>query len=355
MEERFKQAEDQYFRLKGRLTAGRISPAEFEAALQDLMVQDAQGRWWMLGAENGKWYVNDGKSWVPAQPPAGNIPPPPTLPVSAAPGRATRSLNPGLVTFVVVFLLAVIGVGALLVLNPGALTSARLVVTATPPPANAAASTAPAALPSPSQTASAPVVSETRSLEPPTAAPTNTPLTAATLTATEPPSATLPATAPPTLTATLPRPSPTNSATVKPVVVVRQATPTLGATATAEAPPGVYVTNMRVDPTEPKNLQLLTFYPTYLNTTGASRNYRLCVELFSPDNLKKSFGITPCSDGSVPTGSTEVGTNPNYRIVRGGECIPLVARAVYIDPSNARVPFLKPDGNVYWFGFQVCP
>jgi Cohesin domain len=64
----FKKAEDEYFRLKGRLSAGRMTQEQFEAALKDLMVQDAQGRYWMLGVDSGKWFVHNGQTWVEGQP-----------------------------------------------------------------------------------------------------------------------------------------------------------------------------------------------------------------------------------------------------------------------------------------------
>jgi hypothetical protein len=38
--ERFRQTEEEFFRLKGRLATGRISREQFEAALRDLMIQD---------------------------------------------------------------------------------------------------------------------------------------------------------------------------------------------------------------------------------------------------------------------------------------------------------------------------
>ena len=60
----FKQAEDQYFALKGRLAAGRITHEQFEAALKDLMIRDPQGRYWMLGVDSGKWFVHNGQTWV---------------------------------------------------------------------------------------------------------------------------------------------------------------------------------------------------------------------------------------------------------------------------------------------------
>jgi hypothetical protein len=62
--------EDQYLVLKGQLAAGRITRDQFDASVKDLMVQDAQGRYWMLGPDTGKWYTHDGKNWVEAQPPS---------------------------------------------------------------------------------------------------------------------------------------------------------------------------------------------------------------------------------------------------------------------------------------------
>lgn len=64
----YKRAEDEYFKLKGQLSTGRITQEQFEAKLHDLMVQDGQGRYWMLGADTAKWYRHDGETWTEAQP-----------------------------------------------------------------------------------------------------------------------------------------------------------------------------------------------------------------------------------------------------------------------------------------------
>ncbi len=64
----FQRAEDEYFKLKGQATMGRITHEQFEAKLRELMVQDTQGRYWMIGADTGKWYVHNGQAWVEAQP-----------------------------------------------------------------------------------------------------------------------------------------------------------------------------------------------------------------------------------------------------------------------------------------------
>jgi hypothetical protein len=97
MDDRFKKAEDEYFRLKGQLAAGRIAHDQFEAGLEGLMIQDAQGRYWMLGSESAKWNVYDGAKWVEADPfaaPSPASPPRPTdLPRSVALPRPQAGPN----------------------------------------------------------------------------------------------------------------------------------------------------------------------------------------------------------------------------------------------------------------------
>jgi hypothetical protein len=43
--DQFRRAEDEFFLLKGQLISGRITQEQFDAALKEMMVQDAQGRW----------------------------------------------------------------------------------------------------------------------------------------------------------------------------------------------------------------------------------------------------------------------------------------------------------------------
>lgn len=82
----FRQAEQEYRNLKARYDAGQISEERMRAALSDLMVQDEQGRWWVLGYETGAWYVHDGEKWVTGEPPAT---------ATAAPARAAAPPAPG--------------------------------------------------------------------------------------------------------------------------------------------------------------------------------------------------------------------------------------------------------------------
>ncbi len=65
----FSQVEVEFERLKAQFEAGAFTEAEFKARLEDLMIQDEQGRWWMIGFETGQWYYHDGQKWVQSEPP----------------------------------------------------------------------------------------------------------------------------------------------------------------------------------------------------------------------------------------------------------------------------------------------
>ena len=68
-DERFKSVQNQYAMLKAQLDSGRMSREQFEGALRPLMFQDAQGHYWMIGVDSGRWHVYDGQKWVQSDPP----------------------------------------------------------------------------------------------------------------------------------------------------------------------------------------------------------------------------------------------------------------------------------------------
>lgn len=84
-EDQYRNAEDQYFKLRGQFDTGRLTQEQFDEKLRELMIHDAQGRYWMLGADSGKWYYYDGAKWVQGEPYAGATPPPMAVPVEARP------------------------------------------------------------------------------------------------------------------------------------------------------------------------------------------------------------------------------------------------------------------------------
>jgi hypothetical protein len=79
----FARVEAEFKRLKAQFERGALTEAEFKAQLEELMIEDEQGRWWILGYETGQWYVHDGEQWVQQEPPraapgpAAAHPPPP--------------------------------------------------------------------------------------------------------------------------------------------------------------------------------------------------------------------------------------------------------------------------------------
>jgi hypothetical protein len=65
----FKQAEDRFKQLKAQFVAGSLSETEFKSQLEELMIQDELGDWWMIGHETERWHRHDGTNWVQADPP----------------------------------------------------------------------------------------------------------------------------------------------------------------------------------------------------------------------------------------------------------------------------------------------
>ena len=87
--------ERRFYELKGKLDVGAIGEEEFKAEVERLRFQDAQNRWWMIGAQSGKWYVYDGTRWLPGQPPAEAAPVPPAVePIPTIPPTPTIEAAP---------------------------------------------------------------------------------------------------------------------------------------------------------------------------------------------------------------------------------------------------------------------
>lgn len=70
------QMQARFFEFKGKLAVGQIQEEEFKRELEKLRFQDAHGRWWMIGAQSGRWFYYDGARWMLGDPPE---PPPPAL------------------------------------------------------------------------------------------------------------------------------------------------------------------------------------------------------------------------------------------------------------------------------------
>lgn len=69
MRDQFKSAAETFDELKKRFQAGDLSRQQFIDEMKRLRLKDAQGRYWMIGAQTGKWYFFDGRDWVISDPP----------------------------------------------------------------------------------------------------------------------------------------------------------------------------------------------------------------------------------------------------------------------------------------------
>ena len=86
----FSQVEAEFQRLKGQFEAGAITEDEFKAQLEELMIEDEEGKWWIIGYETGQWYYHDGEKWVPGEP----LRPPTRPPTRHPPLKDPRTVPP---------------------------------------------------------------------------------------------------------------------------------------------------------------------------------------------------------------------------------------------------------------------
>ncbi len=70
MNRAFREVENAFQVLRRRFREREIPRREFIDQLKKLRLRDDQGRFWMIGAQTGRWYYFDGREWTPAEPPA---------------------------------------------------------------------------------------------------------------------------------------------------------------------------------------------------------------------------------------------------------------------------------------------
>lgn len=295
--DQFKRAEDEYSRLKASLAAGRMTQEQFDAAVKQLVVQDAQGQYWAL-EDNGYWVRHEG-----APPQATVASHAPSSAPAPGPQPATRPTQ-----FPLAIVLAV--AAACLVLVCG-LSAGGLILRSDM---------------FGQRIALAPTTAATIALAP-------SPIPTDTAAPTDP----LPTLAPPSTQVAL-APSVT-------------ASPSPSATATSVAP-GLYVTSMRVDPAVPARRQSVQFFVTFLNTTSSVQNIRLVVYVFKPDNLTNALGQTTENGVTIVTGQGDQ-KSEGWKLNGGGGCENFVARVAFIEAKKVTY-FKTPDGNIFELPFSVC-
>ncbi len=74
MNKSFGEVETSFLTLRRKFRSNEISRREFIDQLKKLRLRDSQGRFWMIGAQSGKWYFFDGREWVQSAPPEEEAP-----------------------------------------------------------------------------------------------------------------------------------------------------------------------------------------------------------------------------------------------------------------------------------------
>lgn len=70
MGDRFREIEGTFALLRRKFNERAISQREYVDGLKQLRIKDEAGRFWMIGAQSGKWYCFDGGGWTQAKPPS---------------------------------------------------------------------------------------------------------------------------------------------------------------------------------------------------------------------------------------------------------------------------------------------
>jgi hypothetical protein len=135
-------------------------------------------------------------------------------------------------------------------------------------------------------------------------------------------------------------------------------TPTSTSTSTPlpspTTPPGLYVTGLRTEPNPPYLGIDLTFYATFLNTTGSVQDYKWIVYIYRADNLNTTAGETTRTEAAIPVGSSESKSLGNWKLPVGGPCQNYIARIAFFDQSNNSILFSGTDGKAFQQDFRMC-
>ncbi len=347
MQDAFQQAEEKFFKLRGKFAAGRISAEEFDAALQELVVQDDEGRVWMLGANTGRWYYTTSPQWVEAEPPSNteeitndatqdvvvsndahtsreNIAPL----IEPRAGENERHSFEGkksalafLGIALALFVLAGIFFGVLNFDSPlFASADANPTPTRIVPRVAASNSIANSISPTP-----------TRHIEPfVTPIPVSpTPALVIEPTTTEP------------------------ALTVIPTITPNR-NPGKAPESNSSLPPAVYITNIRVSPNPPPRQAQVTFTASFWNTNRESVGMYWRIILLDPNKARnKDYGESPFAGITVPPGRTEFSIS--YTPVNsGGPCVTLQALAARRRDDNSRVYLNATNGSAYATSVTFC-
>jgi hypothetical protein len=126
-------------------------------------------------------------------------------------------------------------------------------------------------------------------------------------------------------------------------------------TPTPAFPPGLYVSNLRIEPNPPVRGTDLNFFVTFSNTAGSVYNPKWLVYIYRADTPNRSYSETTALQSAISAGTIEIKSLGSWKLGLGGPCDYFFARVGFLDINNRPVMYTQPDGTVFEKGFTVCP
>jgi hypothetical protein len=123
------------------------------------------------------------------------------------------------------------------------------------------------------------------------------------------------------------------------------------------APPGLYVTSLRVQPAQPAFNQSIRFFPTFANTTQGDFAATWLVYVWKADEVTKTNNETAESFTHFPVGTAEYAAADDAGFKYGPTgrvCEYFFARVAMLDPNNKPIYFTDLAGKTVEQGFAVC-
>ncbi len=123
--------------------------------------------------------------------------------------------------------------------------------------------------------------------------------------------------------------------------------------------PGVFVTQVQFNPSQPGLNEQIGFRVGVLNTTGTGQTIRWMVKVFQcgsdpcvSDDFKTSFGESTVVETTIPPGASVVET-PQHWSSNGSPCT-YVATPYFFDSNGGLVPLLTQGGTPIYQVFRLC-
>ncbi len=119
--------------------------------------------------------------------------------------------------------------------------------------------------------------------------------------------------------------------------------------------PGLFVTDLRITPSQPEHNQPASFAATFSNSAGREHTFKWIVYIFRVDTPSRSNYELPAQVTAFPPGAKEYAAPGVFKYgATGFTCDFFFARVGWLDADNKITYFPKPDGDVFEKSFSIC-